>query len=445
MIPIRLPSLLILCVALGFGPARPAAAQATTSTAGITAPGSTAYPPHKPAPGSPINWQHPLATGLVSAVPLSEGEGTTFYDAVNMQSYPARTLAGTPAGAQPPAWLSPPLTPDYPWLGPAISNNGATAQAIQSSLAWQDVINNVNVGYSYATLVQPLDTSTFGRIMDATGAAVVTLYLNIPNRLGLVSTTWRNASGAAINPTAPFTVNQWTLVLCTVQPGQGVMYLNGVAAASDPNVNLAKSWANQTGMLVYNTTGNGAMMCNANFSSWWIWNNRVLNAQEAAQFYANPWGMFEAGQRGMIKGTKVTLGAPAVVRNACFYSHAAAGNLRLGIYDNSSPKKLLWQSGVTSNSAAGAWLRVAIGAGEPAALNLSAGDYWLAWQTDSALDVPSYSAGGAGDGFAIGQAFGNFPTTLKAVQPTTERWSMYLEDEPPVRNGIKDFNRYASD
>ena len=416
----------------------------TSSVAGITVPGVTAYLPHKPAPGSPIDWQHPLAAGLVTAVPLGEGEGATFYDAVNMQSYPARTLAGTPAGALPPAWLAPPLTPDYPWLGPAIGNNGATAQAIQSTLAWQDVINNVTVGYSYAALIQPLDTTTFGRIMDATGAAVVTLYLNISGRQGLVGTTWRNAAGTAIVPTAPFTVNKWILVLCTVQQGQGVMYLNGVQAAGDPNVNLAKSWANQTGLLVYNTTGNGAMMGNANFSSWWVWNNRVLTAQEAAQFYANPWAMFNAGQKGFIKGTRVTLDAPAAVRNVSFYSHAAAGNLRLAIYDNHAPRQLLWQSGATSNTTAGDWVRLPIASGEPAALTLEAGDYWLAWQTDSTLDVPGVTAGSLGDGFVAIQSFGSFPATLSTAQPTPERWSMHLEYVPPLQNAVQDFIRYPA-
>jgi len=58
-------------------------------------------------------------------------------------------------------------------------------------------------------------------------------------------------------------------------------------------VNLVISWAGQEGQIAYNTTGKGGMMPNANFSSWWVWNNRVLTAPEAAQLYANPWAMFE--------------------------------------------------------------------------------------------------------------------------------------------------------
>jgi len=73
------------------------------------------------------------------------------------------------------------------------------------------------------------------------------------------------------------------------------MYINGKEVARDTKVSLAKSWANQKGQLIYNATGNGAMMCNANFGSFWVWNNRVLTAQEAAEMYANPWGMFAPG------------------------------------------------------------------------------------------------------------------------------------------------------
>jgi hypothetical protein len=38
------------------------------------------------------------------------------------------------------------------------------------------------------------------------------------------------------------------------------------------------------------------MMPNANFSSWWVWNDRILNARDAAELYANPWSMFESGK-----------------------------------------------------------------------------------------------------------------------------------------------------
>ncbi len=231
-------------------------------------------------------------------MPLDEGAGDAFHDAVTKETYAAKTLAGTPKNGKPPVWFTPRVTADYPWIGPAISNNNSTAQSICAELKpGQQFIENVKNGYSYAVLVQPLDNKTFGRIMDGTGAAVITIYLNIPGRDGLVGTTWRNAEDTAIVPTAKFKVNEWILVLCTVQQGLGVMYINGKEAARDTHVNLAKSWSNQTGQLVYNATGNGSAMPRANFSSWWVWNNRVLSAREAAQFYANPWAMFGSTAR----------------------------------------------------------------------------------------------------------------------------------------------------
>jgi hypothetical protein len=278
--------MLLVCVGL-FGVVRAEPAAATGAAA------STATAIHKPPPGARINWKHPLAGGLVSAVALSEGAGATFYDAATSQPYTARVLDGTPKGGLPPKWFVPPVTPDYPWVGPAISNNDATAQSIVCPITDRQFVQDVKGGYSYATLVQPLDEKTFGRILDGTGNAVITLYLNIGNHPGMVATTWRGADHGAINPFARFTPNKWMLVLCTVQQGLGVMYVNGKEAARDTKVDLPSSWAGQTGRLVYNATGNGAMMCNANFSSWWVWNNRVLTAQEAAQLYANPWSMFD--------------------------------------------------------------------------------------------------------------------------------------------------------
>jgi hypothetical protein len=270
----------------------------TTITTGTVATGTAIS---KPAPGSQINWKHPLSAGLVSLVPLNEGSGSTFYDAVTKKTYPALALPYTAANAQPPAWLTPQVTADYPWIGPAISNNGATAKSIQCTLQTQ-FIPTTTTGYSYAVLVQPLDATTIGRIMDGTGAAVITLYLNLPGgRLGKVSTTWRNATNSPINPLTSFVVNKWILVLCTIKDGLGIMYINGVEVARSTEINLAQCVAKQTGQLSYNTTGAGGMMCNANFSSWWVWNNRVLTAQEAADMYANPWAMFERKSDTAIK------------------------------------------------------------------------------------------------------------------------------------------------
>jgi hypothetical protein len=214
-----------------------------------------------------------------------------------------------------------------------------------------------------------------------------------------------------------------------------VMYVNGVPVASNTNVNLSNSWSGQVGPVHYNTSGGtipGSQMCNANFSSWWVWNNRVLTAQEAAQLYANPWAMFYTGaQKGFIKGSRLTLTNPAAVSNVVFYSHVAAGNVRLALYTDSSPKALLWQSPVISNTASNAWLTVPISTGAPGNLVLLPGTYWLAWQVDTTYDVPSYAAGAIGDGFYLSQPFGNFPASLVGEHNSAETWSEYFDYAPP--------------
>jgi len=406
-------------------------------TAGITSIGTNAYPyTNKPAAGSQINTNRPLAAGLVSALAINEGAGTNFYDAATQLSYPALALSGSPANALPPAWITPPVSSNYPWAGPAISNNGATAQSITSPLQEAALINNVTNGYCYAALMQPLDTTTFGRVMDATGSAILVTYLNVFGSPGKLTTTWRDANTNALNPYVPFTVGNWILVLCTVQQGLGVMYINGAPVASNTAVNLTASLDGQIGPLHYNTTGGanpGSQMCNANFSSFWVWNNRVLTAQEAAQFYANPWSMFHSGsQKGFVKGTKTTLVNPASVSNVWFYSHAAAGHVRLGIYDNNSPKNLLWQSASIPNMAAGGWIAAPIAGGAPGGLALAPGTYWLVWQVDTTYDVPSYAPGASGGGFFAGQAFGTFPVALAGAQSSSETWSIYLDYAPPA-------------
>jgi hypothetical protein len=135
-------------------------------------------------------------------------------------------------------------------------------------------------------------------------------------------------------------------------------------------------------------------------------------------------------EKGALKGTRVVLTETAGVTDFRFYSHVASGNMRLALYDNGSPKNLMWDSGSIPNTAAGAWLTAPISAGFPSSLTLTQGTYWLAWQVDSTADVPSYSLGGSGDGFFLEQAYGSFPGTLGAEQSTSEQWSVYFDYNP---------------
>ena len=148
-------------------------------------------------------------------------------------------------------------------------------------------------------------------------------------------------------------------------------------------------------------------------------------------------------QKSFIKGTRITLPEATEINSVSFFSHAAAGNVRLAIYSTAASPALLWRSPIVSNTVAGDWLTVPISDGTPASLNLAAGSYYLAWQVDTNAAVPGYTAGTAGSGFLVPYLWGEFPTVLSgntAPNATTETWSMYLtygmtnegEGEPPA-------------
>ncbi len=148
---------------------------------------------------------------------------------------------------------------------------------------------------------------------------------------------------------------------------------------------------------------------------------------------SNPFQLLKAtiSQKRHLKASKILLLESGIVSSVSFYSHGAQGNLRLAIYDDSSPKNLLWQSGSIPNTAANDWVTAEIGGGFPSSLNLNAGTYWLGWQVDTSADVPSYTQGSPGDGFYISQPFGPAPAQLdaSATTATDETWSMYLSKQ----------------
>ncbi|MFC1598562.1 hypothetical protein ACFL2U_00925 [Patescibacteria group bacterium] len=136
-------------------------------------------------------------------------------------------------------------------------------------------------------------------------------------------------------------------------------------------------------------------------------------------------------KRGYVNASKINAASTiSEINYFDFYSHTADGNLRLALYD--SGKNLLWESGSVANTTAGDWIRVSV---SPALTNLAAGDYWLAWQTDSASNVGSYTAGGAGDGFYLPATFGAFPSAISGDISTDEVWSMSGGVSDLVRSG----------
>lgn len=144
------------------------------------------------------------------------------------------------------------------------------------------------------------------------------------------------------------------------------------------------------------------------------------------------------GQNDQILATRMTMPEAGNVGSLRFYSHRASGNLRLALYDDSLPKVLLWQSDSMTNTATNDWMRFPISSGIPSTLTLSPGTYWLAFQTNSPREIPSYTAGSPGDGFQMTQSYGVFPATLDGEESTSDQWSVYLTYGDVDEDGIPD-------
>lgn len=89
---------------------------------------------NKPPPGTPINWQHPLASGLIGCWIFNEGGGLTAYDATGR--YGNGTLSGT-TGV--PSWVSDGGGGITPPPGHALSFVAANTQYVQ-------IANNASYG-----------------------------------------------------------------------------------------------------------------------------------------------------------------------------------------------------------------------------------------------------------------------------------------------------------
>jgi hypothetical protein len=137
-------------------------------------------------------------------------------------------------------------------------------------------------------------------------------------------------------------------------------------------------------------------------------------------------------QKGFVKATQFNMPEDGFVNSVHFYSHESTGKVRLGIYDDSSPKSLLWKSGEIPNQGANYFMPLQINAGTPSSLHLSAGTYWLTWQVDTTRNVPSYTKGNQGDGFFVPHKFTTLPAKLynSEITTTDEVWSQYITYTP---------------
>ena len=153
----------------------------------------------------------------------------------------------------------------------------------------------------------------------------------------------------------------------------------------------------------------------------------VVDTNSGTGYFAGDWGnpmsRVALSHKSVVGGSKLTMPEGGTLADVRFYSHAAAGNVRLAIYGSGGATNLLWQSGVVSNTVTGGWVTAAVGSGSPTALELSAADYWLAWQVDTTRAVASYVAASLGEGFYLPRAWGAFPASLTGHTMTDEAWA----------------------
>lgn len=133
-------------------------------------------------------------------------------------------------------------------------------------------------------------------------------------------------------------------------------------------------------------------------------------------------------QQGFLKGTRFTMTESGDLVDVRLYSHTASGNVRLAIYNDESPRELLWESGAVANTQTDEAIVVAVGDGSPSSLIIPAGDYSVAWQVDTDDPVVSYTAGDPGDGFRLMQPFGAAPATIDSgvADSTSETWTAWI-------------------
>lgn len=278
-------------------------------------------------------------------------------------------------------------------------------------------------GFAVWSLVQMTTTgSVINSVNLAPGDTVGTAYLDTTQRVMSVATRQSPAKLLTFNIDSMTSVSSLTL-----NAGQNDIKSMTVDTASQIAYLLTKTAPAQIVKVNMQTMANLGAIVHDEAD-----HNPVAISYDATR--GNVYTLFElsgvrlritkASHKGSVWATKVTLASPATnIAQMRFYSHEAAGNLRLALYDSS--KNLVWQSGSIANTAAGTWVRASISGGTPSSLaSLAAGDYWLAFQTDSNKPVASYTAGAAGSGLFLSQDFATFPGSIAAGTLTAQNYTV---------------------
>lgn len=198
---------------------------------------------------------------------------------------------------------------------------------------------------------------------------------------------------------------------------------------------------------LYANTGSGTNLTSRLSDSGVVSANSVAGYQDIAvspaykvtvgTTYDLAWVVTKAGCSGA--GKSIYENSTLFGYSAVWYSHSSLDNpwgggstsytefvynLRMTYNSTELPNSKLVDCPSTAASAA-AWATVNISSCTPTSLSLTPDDYWLGLQWDSASNGPSYTAGAAGSGSWIAQAYGAFPATWTGGASTAEDWSIY--------------------
>ena len=143
--------------------------------------------------------------------------------------------------------------------------------------------------------------------------------------------------------------------------------------------------------------------------------------------YSNPW----ASDGASLNSTKYKMGVTGTVNTININVAAMSVNtgLRAALYSNNQslnggiggPENLLTQSALY-NAALG-WNAVPV-----PEINITPGDYWLAFQAETGVQIDNnYSIGSVSEGYRTGYVFGSFPAVFAATNYDDTQWSIYAQ------------------
>ena len=134
---------------------------------------------------------------------------------------------------------------------------------------------------------------------------------------------------------------------------------------------------------------------------------------------------FGCSQADAIQGSWATLHEAAQIQRMNIYSHMDGNLIRLAVYDDAMTR--LWESPDIINNVTDGWLAADIADGDPEALSLSEGQYFLAFQISHDNQSPSVTISSQGSGIRAAWPFEEFPPLILNSESTEAIWSMYAD------------------